>query len=171
MGDRLNSKSSVVSKIADIVILKNEANSVVGRFNFRHVVMYFCVSDKDFLKKVNWKLPHGAARSFRNSTTNLISLNFSFDLPAVSSIAYHHDICITRLKCKVTVLYGCNMWRANARKGNKPKLRKNIPRRIFKKMKVTEMRGKLHNKCFPTYFQQIFYIHNGPNDLFIYEHM
>jgi len=38
-------------------------------------------------------------------------------------------------------------------------------------MKTTERRGKLHNKSFSTYFQQIFYIHIGPNDLFIDEHM
>ena len=50
-------------------------------------------------------------------------------------------------------------------------IEKNIPRRILKLMKLRERRGKLHNKSFPTYFQQIFYIHFGPNDLFIYEHM
>jgi len=38
-------------------------------------------------------------------------------------------------------------------------------------VKARERRGKLHNKSFPTYFQQIFYVHNGPNDLFIYELM
>ena len=53
MDDRLNSKSSLVSKSTDILTLKKEANSVVGRFNFRHVVIIFCVSEKDFLKKVN----------------------------------------------------------------------------------------------------------------------
>jgi hypothetical protein len=124
MDDRLNSKSSLVSKSTDILTLKKEANSVVGRFNFRHVVIIFCVSEKDFLKKVNWKLPHDAARSFWNSSTHLMSLNLSFDLPKVFSIARHHDIYITRLKCKVTLLYGCNMWCANARKGNKQKKRK-----------------------------------------------
>lgn len=51
MDDRLNSKSSLVSESTDILILKKKGNSVVGRFNFKHVVIIFYVSDKDFLKK------------------------------------------------------------------------------------------------------------------------
>jgi hypothetical protein len=64
MADRLNSKSSVVPKSTDIFMLEKEPNSVVGPFNFRRVVIFYYVSDKDCLKKVNRKLPDDTARSF-----------------------------------------------------------------------------------------------------------
>jgi hypothetical protein len=138
---------------------------------WRQTVCYIVLCQRQgFLKKVNRKLPDDAARSFWNSCTHLISMNYSFDLSAVFSIA-SITIFISHV-WSTKLLFCMDAIRDVPTHGKKiNRNRKNIPRRTFKLMKVTERRGKLHNKIFPKYFKQIFYIHNGPNNLFIYNHM
>ena len=171
MGDRLKSKSSVVFKSTNIVMLKMEANSVFIRLT-SDMLFYFLM----LATKIFWK------RLIENYPTMLQFLSEILPLTWYQWISHSTSQAFSQLStikifishiwsAKITLLYGCNMWCSNARKENKPKLRKNIGRRIFKIMEVIERRGKLHNKSFPTYFQQIFHIHNGPNVLLICEHM
>ena len=52
MDDRINSKSSVVSKSKDIVMLRNEANSVVGRLTSDMLLCFLTSATKTFWKRL-----------------------------------------------------------------------------------------------------------------------